>query len=251
MPIAAVAPEARRYVIQGRTVTMPVVVRDAASAAATWVVSSAAARRLLPGPELDVVEVFPGRTLFSIGCIDYRDNDLGNYGEVSVALFVRERRASAGVPYLRPMLEFARNRLAVFIYALPVNQSFTCEAGQRIWGFPKTVEEISFCDDGARRECRLVMGGMHVLTMSVPRGGARTLPDSPMQTYTYLDGRLHRTAFTSGASGVGVHIGGTTLALGDHPMADTLRSLGLPKWALLTVWMEHQHGRFEAPVPAA
>ena len=70
-----------------------------------------------------------------------------------------------------------------------------------------------------------------------------------MQTYTYVDGRLHRTTFTSGATGVGIRLGGTAVTLGTHPLADVLRSLGLPKAALMTVWMEHSHGRFDGPVP--
>ena len=93
------------------------------------------------------------------------------------------------------------------------------------------------------------MDGRHVLTFSVGRGGTRTLPDAAMATYTYLDGVLHRTTFVSGATGVGIHLGGAELALGDHPLADELRSLGLPKGALMSVWMEHSHGRFEGPVP--
>src|SRR5262249_48158120 len=95
---------------------------------------------------------------------------------------------------------------------------------------------------------RLVMDGRHVLTMSVARGGTRTLPDATMAAYTYIGGALHRTAFTSGADGGGIHLGGARLALGDHPLADTLRSLGLPKGALLSVWMEHTHGRFDGPI---
>src|SRR5207249_3713591 len=116
--------------------------RDATSAAATYLVPSAAARRLLPGPELDVVELLPGRALFSIAAIDYRDNDLGDYNEVSLALFVRRRGERASVPYV-----------------------------------------------------------------------------------------------------------GAALVLGDHPLAGELGSLGLPKGALMSVWMEHSHGRFEAPAP--
>src|SRR5438093_13147948 len=114
---------ARRFVFEGRAVTLPVAVRDAASAAATYLVQTAAARRLLPSPALDVVELLPGRALFSIACIDYRDNDLGDYNEVSLALFVRERSAPAGLPYLGAALDFARNRLATYIYKLPVDQS--------------------------------------------------------------------------------------------------------------------------------
>lgn len=239
------------YVFQGRTVTLPVVVRDATSIAATWLVPAAPAapaRRLLPGPELDVVEVLPGRTLLSVAAIDYRDNDLGDYNEVSVALFVRRRGEPAGIPYLGALLDFFRSRLATYVHALPVDQSFTCEAGRGIWGFPKTVEEITFRDLDGARECRLVMGGRHVLTLTGPRGGSRTLPDVAMTAYTYLDGALHRTTFTSGARDVGIGLGGATLVLGDHPLADQLRSLGLPKRALLSVWMGHTHGRFDAPV---
>src|SRR5256885_10868342 len=155
---------------------MPGVVGDAASAAATYLVPSAAARRLLPGPELDVVELLPGRALFSIAAIDYRDNDLGDYNEVSLALFVRPRGERAGVPYLSLALDFVRNRVATYIWKLPVDQRFTCAAGRGIWGFPKSVEQIAFEDAGGRRRCRLVMDGRHVLTFSVSRGGGRPPP---------------------------------------------------------------------------
>jgi hypothetical protein len=237
----------RSYVFEGRTVTMPVVVRDATSAAATYLVDAATARRLLPGPELDVVELLPGRALFSIACIQYRDNDLGDYNEVSLAFFVRRRDEARGVPWLGAAVDLARSRLATWIWKLPVDQRFTCAAGNGIWGFPKTIEEIGFAEDGERSSCRLVMGGRHVLTMTMARGGARTIPDATMTTYTYLDRRLHRTAFTSGASGVGIHLGGVELALGDHPIADDLRALGLPRRALLGVWLGKMHGRFEVP----
>jgi hypothetical protein len=239
----------RRFVFQGREVRLPVVVRDAASMAATYLVDAAAARRLLPGPQLDVVELLPGRALMSVACIDYRDNDLGDYNEVSIALFVRERGRSGGLPYVGAMLDFLRNRLATWIWKLPVDQAFTCEAGCGIWGFPKSVERIELADVSGRRRCRLVMDGRHVLTLVSSRGGTRVLPDAVMTTYSWIDGVLHRTAFVSGAQGVGIGLGGVTLALGDHPLADELRRLGLPKRALLGVWMEHMHGRFEGPVP--
>lgn len=243
----AAASPARSYAIEGQTVTLPVVVRDAMSAAATYLVDATAARRLLPGPELDVVELLPGRALFSIACIQYRDNDLGDYNEVSLAFFVRRRDQPRGVPWLGAAVGLVRSRLATWIWKLPVNQRFTCAAGSGIWGFPKTIEEIEFGEAGGRSSCRLVMGGRHVLTMAMGRGGARTIPAATMTTYTYLDRRLHRTAFTSGASGVGIHLGGVELTLGDHRIADDLRALGLPRRALLGVWLGKMYGRFEAP----
>ncbi len=235
------------WVFEGREVGLPVVVRDAVSGAATYLVSAAAARRLLPGPELEVVELLPGRALLTIGCIDYRDNDLGDYNEVSLVLFVRRRGEPAGLPWLGAAVDLFRSRLATWIWLLPVDQAFTCAAGRGIWGFPKSVEDIRFEDRGGRRTCRLAMDGRHVLTLSMGRGGAGRLPDQAMVTYTWIEGALHATRFVSGAEGVGIRLGGAELVLGDHPVADQLRALGLPRRALMTVSMEHSHGRFEAP----
>src|SRR5262252_6990284 len=101
MTVARVRAEpSERRVFQGREVRLPVVVRDAASGAATYLVRASAARRLLPTAELEVAEILPGRALLVIACIDYRDNDLGDYNEVSVAFFVRRRDEPAGVPWL-------------------------------------------------------------------------------------------------------------------------------------------------------
>jgi acetoacetate decarboxylase len=237
-----------QYVFQGREVTLPVVVRQASSMAATYAVNAAAARRLLPGPELEVVEIFPGQALFSIACIDYVDNDLGDYDEVSLALFVRERGERPLVPYVGGVVDLLRNRLATYIVHLPVNQSFTRDAGVGIWGFPKTVERIDFADAGPRRTCTLAMDGTHVLTFTSFRAGRLSLPDVAMTTYSYLGGELHRTTFVSGATDVGFDVGGVDLVLGTHPVADELRALGLPRMALLAASFGRQHARFEAPV---
>src|SRR5262245_22930273 len=179
----AVQTHGRRWVFARREVTLPVVVRDASSAAATYLVSSDAARRLLPGPELDVVELLPGRTPFSLASIAYRDNGLGDYNEVSLALFVRLRHEPRGIPYVGTAVDLVRSRIATYIHRLPVDQRFTCDAGRGIWGFPKTVEQIDFDDREGRRSCRLAMDGRHVLTFAMARGGGRAIPDTPMVAY--------------------------------------------------------------------
>ena len=67
------------YEIQGRKVQMPVVVRDASSGNAMFMVDAAAVAKLLPGDAFEVFEVAPGQTQLILGFIDYRDNDLGDY----------------------------------------------------------------------------------------------------------------------------------------------------------------------------
>jgi hypothetical protein len=246
MEAALYQPRPGEYLIQGRTVTMPCVVRDACSAAATWLVSSRAARALLPGPELEIAEVLPGRGLLSIACMDYRDNDLGDYNEVSIAFFVRKRGDRKGVPYLGAAFDMMRGVLPTHIIHLPVNQSFTCEAGQTIWGFPKTVDEIDFDTGSDPARCIWNKAGQNVLKLSFPMGGTRELPEQTLCTYSYIDGVLHETTFVSSAEDLGIRLGGAEIELGAHPVADELRTLGLPKPALMSMWMGKLRGRFEA-----
>jgi len=236
--------DSETWEIQGQLVRFPVEVRHASAGSATYLVSAAAARRLLPGPELEIAEVLPGRGLCSLAIIDYQDNDLGDYNEVSVALFVRPRGRPAGVPYLGTLVEMLRSRLGTYIVHLPVDQGFTCEAGSRIWGFPKTVQQIDFDYADGRARCRLVHDGEHALTLSVPRAGDRTLPESTLTGYTYIEGIAHTNEFTSGAEGFGVRLGGAELELGSGLIADQLRSLGLPKRAIMTTWMEKMYASF-------
>lgn len=236
-----------KHEFHGREVELPVVVRKATSATATYIVGSAAAQALIPGEHFEVAEVLPGRTLLALACIDYIDNDLGNYNEVSMTLFVRERGRQPRLPYISTWRDFLRGRLGTYIHRLPVNQSFTCAAGCGIWGFPKSVETIDITETAGASSCRLEMQGEHVLTLSIARGGRTTIPEAQMATYTYIEGVPHKTVFASGARGCGFHLGGAKLELGSHAVADELRSLGLPKKALMTMWMQHMHGRFEAP----
>ncbi len=233
--------------IEGRRIDLPVEVRDACSASATYLVDAAAASTLLPGGEFEAVQVLPGRALFSLACIDYRDNDLGDYNEVSFALFVREKSQPSGVPYLSALADFVRGRASTYILWLPVDQRFTRDAGSRIWGFPKTLEDIDMRTDGATMSCTLRSQGSRVLTFTAPCRAKRRLPESCMYTYTHIDGIAHKTLFRSRAGGASIRPGGSSLDLGEHPMAEQLRRLGLPKTPLLSVWMEHMSASFEAP----
>lgn len=235
-PTNRTAPAAEAYTIQGRTVILPAVVRDAGSGNAIFLVPAAAAQRFV-GDAYEVVEMMPGQTQLILGFVDYRDNDLGKYHEGMVVFMVRPRGGAPGSE-------------GTFIYRLPVDQSFTCEAGVRIWGFPKTIERIDISYAADRATCRLMMGGQHVFTLTVPRkaAAAEDAPNLDLLTYTYRDGPTV-VPFTTGGHGASVGVGGegVELLLGTHPIADDLRRLGLPTPALMSTWTEHLHGTFGAP----
>ena len=222
--------------VLGQTVTMPVEVRDASSATVMWDVDAAAVQALLPGDAFEVVETSPGRAQFAIALVDYRDNDLGAYLEIGLIAFVRPR---------------AGGEDGTFILRLPVDGEFTCAAGREIWGFPKTVEGISFDYADTSLTATLSVDGELVLRLAVPRGGGDDMPAMPMASYTVLDGRPHATRFTQSGSGTQVVLGsdGVSLELGSHPWAKELATLGLPGPALLSTWNEKMVATFEDAVP--
>ena len=107
--------------------------------------------------------------------------------------------------------------------------------------------KISITDEGGRRICKLMMGGTHVLTLSVKSSGRWRLRESPVTAFSYRCGVVRRTPFVSGGEGVGYRLGGAALILGAHPLADELRGLGLPKRALMSGSINKMRARFEAP----
>lgn len=236
------------YEIQGQTVTFPVEVRDASGAIAGFMVKSRAARKLV-GDAFEIIDFMPGRTLFMLGCIDYKDNDLGDYNEVAMNFFVRKKGTPKGLPYFGAWRAMGGGGLPTYSWKMPVNQSFTREAGATIWGFPKTIERIDF---DYSREGRfhglLEMDGQKVFEIDMPRGGDKAQPAAPAIGYSYIEGVAHQTGFTQQTSDLGVSRGGSVeISLGTHPIADDLRALGLPKKPLMATWAGKMVMQFEPP----
>lgn len=234
------------YVVQGREVRLPVEVRDATASVAFYLVPADAAQRLIDKSGLRVARVLPGKSICTIGTIEYRDGDLGRYHEVAVTFFVHERTARV-VPFAGPLLGLLRGTLGAYIHHLPVDGEFTCEAGQTIWGFPKFMAEISITRDGGRDTSVLRVDGAHVLTQTVRSGGTRTMGDRAQVSYAFRDAVLYRTPSVMGGDAMGARLGGATLELGAHPIADELRSLGLPKRALFSTHIGRMRATFYAP----
>jgi hypothetical protein len=226
---------ASSYDILGSTVTMPVEVRDASAGTAVFEVDAAAAASLLP-PTFEAVEVSRGRAHLAIVVVDYRDNDLGAYREVGLMFFVRPVGGGAD---------------GTFIVRLPVDQEFTCEAGQRIWGFPKTVEQIDLAYTDNTATCTLRMDGELVLRLCLPRDAAADgeMPPTPMKAYTMLDGAPHATTFTQGGTGFSMGFDAVELELGTHPVAKELAGLSMSPAPAFTTWTERMQATFEEPRP--
>lgn len=234
------------HAIQGERVELPVRVRDAAIASAVFAVPADAAQAVIAYSGLDVAEPLPGRAVCSLAFVRYADGDLGPYHEFAVAFLVR---APGSAPPPGNRLRAMAAGVGAFIHWLPVNQEFTLEAGRTIWGFPKELADIPMDLAGRVKRCAVRFGGRTAIEVAVKQG-ARVPAGSGTPTltaYSCLDGVTRRIPWTVTPSDVRMRPGGAKVVLGDHPVAEELRDLGLDRArALGTSTVGHLTMCFEA-----
>jgi Acetoacetate decarboxylase (ADC) len=217
-----------QHTIAGTVLTMPVKVREANQHTAMFSVSAPAAQRLIDYSGLQVCQYLPGRAVVMVMLMRYVDSDLGRYHEFGTAVMVNPPGSRAGG--LRAMGD-----AAAFIHHLPVDQAFTLEAGQRIWGFPKVMADFTVrdCDRfgfDVSIDGQLVAGIQ--FRPGLPAPSTLMARAQVLRTYSHRDGVTRETPWEMKMTGVRARPGGVRLWLGTHHYAKELASLGLPKRAL-------------------
>ena len=215
-----------QHTIAGTVLTMPVRVRKADVHSAMFTVDADAAQRLIDYSGLKVFEIRSGRAVINLLLTRFVENDLGQYNEFSFCVMVRP--PGSDVRGLR-----AFGDAGTFVHRMLVDQSFTLEAGRKIWGYPKIMADFTV-RDGNPFGFDVTADGALLVDMTISRGLPVPMPSRPQSllTYTSIDGTTRETAAEQTSSGMHARIGGATLKLGDHAYAKELASLGLPKRAM-------------------
>ncbi len=237
----------RTYDIEGKTMGFPSLYPDGSSAVGLFMVPAAAAQELIRDSGFEVARVAPGKAVLSLSCVSYRESDCGPYNEIALAFFVKKIGVKSGIPFLGTCVDILRDTSATYIWNLSVTTRLANEAGIQMWGLPKTIEEIELERFGGRAVFSLRMGGAKVLSYEVEAKGALNQPRSTSTVYSIFEGAPHSTSLAHEYEGMGIKLGGGSLQLGDHPLADTLRGLGLPKRPFLATWIEHLSLEVDAP----
>jgi hypothetical protein len=226
--------------LDGVSIGFPIVVEELRSATLTWTVPAAAVAevpgvRRVAGDDL-VVAADGERATLVLSLCDYLRNPWGDYLEVNVGVLAH------------PVDDPAR--VGALVWRMPVDQEFTCRAGNVVLGLPKTVEDLALDEGPDTLAWVLRRNGEVELRVEVdtpPSAGEPVAADAI--TWSRLDGRLVALPLTIDLPVTTLDPAGVRVELGAGPLADELRSLDLPAEPDLAVWGTGLTGTFRRPVP--
>jgi hypothetical protein len=237
----------RTFDIEGKHLGYPTEFRDGCSAAGLFLVKSKVANDYIAGSGFELAEVAPGRGILVLTGVRYTDTDCGEYDETAMAFFVKRADRKPRLPYASTWVDIVRGNTASFTWNLQVTTPLSRDAGIFMWGFPKTIEDISYEHTDGRAAFNLRMDGQEVFNYSVLANGSTTPPPVTSAVYSTWEGAPHVSYLTQTYRDARYRPGGGRLRLGDHPLADKLRALGLPRRPLLATWAGHLSFSMTAP----
>jgi len=214
----------------GTKVKRPVFYYDNTSLEATYTASTAKVRKLLPHPQMDLIEIRPGRCVVSFTAFEYRSTDIGPYSEFSIAFPITFQKRQ--IPALTLWSQMRRASFTAYVWKLPVTTEIARKGGVEFYGYPKFLADIAF-DRGEEEwvSCQLAEKGEEILTLRgrvLPAAGERT---TRIVTYSIIDDGIPLTA------SVVIHAlefaesrdkrTATLKVEGSHPVSETLRQLEL------------------------
>jgi hypothetical protein len=219
-----------QHTIAGTVLTMPVKVRKATQHVAMFSVDADAAQAMIDYSGFQVCRYRPGKAMAVLMLMRYIDTDLGEYYEYGTNVMVNPPGSDA--KGLR-----ALQSAGAFVHHLPVDQSFTLEAGCKIWGYPKVMADFTV-RDGHTYSFDVTIDGQFAVGMDfkpgLPVPSAFTSRPQSQPTYSYRDGVRRMTLGEMSSTGARYRLGGATVRLGEHPYAKELASLGFPKRAMVS-----------------
>ncbi len=235
------------YEVNGRKVRLPLFIRQGRGFAASYTVPSRRVREIVAPTGLQVVDVYPGHTMCTLAAVSFEESDLGAYIEFVVAFAVREEGPWT-LPLVGMALDYYRGRIGMYLHHMSVSDAFVTDVGKSVWGFPVSHMDVRIAHSDGKHICRVHDGDSQVLTFSVRNNPRWAVGAREMNTYAFRNGERYRAPWVVDAQKVGARNGGAELELGQHPFADELRELGLPKRALMSATVGAFSAQLAAPL---
>jgi hypothetical protein len=183
----------------------------------------------MPSDNLVPLMLPNGKAIVAVAAFNYIDTTIGPYGEVPVVIPVVYKGKGTRMASLLPLLmEGWYPRFGLLVQHLPVTKVVARDAGRGEWGYTKFVADMIFTVTPEYFQCALSEKNTPILDLRVRKRGFRATDRKPMITYSVKQGRLIKTKIpVFGLKRVSFLPWGSHVTWGNHPMADSVRALGL------------------------
>ncbi len=221
-------------------VELPILYQDTFSIASFFTAPTVGLKELIPTPRLNPVELWPGKSALCFIAFSHHQASIGHHREFWIAIPSTHQQSYRA--YLMPALRMAASlSFQFFVWKLPVTTQVALEAGREIWGYPKMLAEIDFSEDPTGVTCRLAERGREIATIRVIKSRAKVKTYLDFNTFTLKDEKILWTPVRGLAGGLSRSFwpGASSVSLGNHALAETLKKTGLSKRPLMTLYIPH------------
>jgi len=191
-------------------------------------------RHLLPSSKLHPILLPGNRTIVGAAAFNYIDTGIGPYGEIGLVIPVVYSTKTPRTLW-PAILESRYPGFGVLVMHLPVTKTVARDAGRGHWGYTKFIADMTFTITPEFMECRMKEDHRDILTLRVARKGIPVRDKQPLVTYSVLNNNLIKTVIPQiGSFRLSLTPKESFLSLGDHPVAESFRRLGLGRSPLLS-----------------
>lgn len=224
----------RHALVDGIPFTMPVHSKVSPALMAAFSIDPDAARKLLPGNELQPFILWK-RSLLVITVIDYCETNIGRYIEYSIAIACTHGLKQA--PPLLPGVFMSWFGTGQYVWDLPVSTEISVKGGRGIWGMPKHQSNLDFVIGNEWVSSQYDLDGNMMMRIDVKKPASAWLPLSMgaanycvfrgllMKSYVYFKGKLGFSLFKPDSA---------RLYIGDDPRMAPLKDLDISPVPIFT-----------------
>ncbi len=209
---------------------LPIFYYDTTSLTAVFTASTQEVKKRLPLPQMNPIELIPGRSLVAFTAFEYRRTDIDPYNEFSIAFLTTFGRAQ--IPLLTAASQLLRRQLSAYVWQLPVTTEIARMGGVEMYGYPKFIADIDFHKEQSRVICRLSEKGTEILSLEGKVLPAKRQKISRIRTYSVMEGipLVANVIFNPLQMGISSSRRAAALTIGaTHPISKELRNLELSK----------------------
>lgn len=195
-------------------------------------------KEILPSDRMHPVTLPNGRAIVAILAWNYIETSIGPYGEIPVAIPVLyNKKHLPFTGFIPGMLQGRYPGFGVLVMHLPVTKIMARDAGRGQWGYTKFVADMHFDITPEYMQCSMHEGDDHILDLEVMRRGFHRTDTAPLITFSVLKNKLIRTVIPmKGVMRMSFRTKGSSLTLGDHPVAQSIKKLDISEKPFLATY---------------